>query len=354
VTFHDVAAAWFAITDSRLRDDQRAAFAQIFPQLREAFATPRGGIVTAVFCRRIRVAAALTSSDRAAENPEGVIDANRRRVAELPDDTVDDDEGRLHHAARVVFSSRLIDTQSAGGSAIHVETSLGDPADLKAKAILFTCLDLHNRAVEFLPSKPRKVSMRMIFGVVTALLGMLDARKDGELKPDEVGCLQNELDRAERYIATSMQRRAQLHYFVGMVWSWVALLLVFAAVAGVAALARDLPLIKELIVLTPLAGGLGAVVSVLQRMTSGRIRLVAEDGRRTIRILGAIRPVLGAILGLVLFVFLTGRLIPFDGKNLSAVAAPYYVLGLAFIAGFSERFAQDMLSGAAGGGSAKA
>jgi hypothetical protein len=331
VTFHDVATAWFAMTDPALDGKQRNDFVKLYPALRETFAKPRGGIVTAVFCRNIRVAAALTSSDRAAENPEGVIELAAEKKLE-----------RTEKAKRA----------AAVSAAIHVEPSLGDPADWQAKTILFTCQTLHNRAVEFLTPKPRKIGMRMIFGVITALLGMLDARQvpgGGQLAPAEVACLQEELRRTERYIERSMQRQAQLEYFFGMLWSWIALLLAFAAVAGVAALEHHLPFMKEPLVLAAIAGALGAVVSVMQRMTSGRLRLASEDGRGTIRILGAIRPVLGAILGVVLVVLLSGGLMPFDSKGVDADTLPYYVIGLAFIAGFSERFAQDMLSGAAGG-----
>jgi hypothetical protein len=322
VTFHDVATAWFAMTDCELDAKQRNEFTALYPDLRDMFAKPRGGIVTAVFCRNIRVAAALTSSDRAAENPEGVMDL------------VNAPGGKKKHNAAV-------------SAAIHVEPSLGDPVDWRAKALIFTCQRLHTLAIEFLTHKPRKISMRTMFVVLVALLGMLDARKadGGALKTEELSCFEGELKRAERYIERSMQNQAQLEYFLGMLWSWLALVALFGALAGVAGLQDRLTLMKEPLVLAAIAGGLGAVVSVMQRMTSGRLRLAAEGGRRTMHILGAIRPVLGAILGVVLVVFILGKLMPFDGKTATTATLPYFV-GLAFVAGFSERFAQDMLSSA--------
>jgi hypothetical protein len=323
VTFHDVATAWFAMTDCELEAKQRNEFVELYPALREMFAKPRGGIVTAVFCRNIRVAAALTSSDRAANNPEGVMDL------------------------AIAGGSDKQKRDAAVSAAIHVEPSLGDPVDWRAKALIFTCQRLHNRAIEFLTSKPRKISMRTIFGVLVALLGMLDARQrdGGTLKAEELACFEGELKRAERYIERSMQNQAQLEYFLGMLWSWLVLVGLFGALAGVAELQGRLTLMKEPLVLAAIAGGLGAVVSVMQRMTSGRLRLAAEGGRRTMHILGAIRPVLGAILGVVLVVFILGKLMPFDGKVVTTATLPYFV-GLAFVAGFSERFAQDMLSSA--------
>ena len=60
VTFHDVANAWFNMSDPNLSAELRAEFKTIFPGLLDAFAEPRKGIITAYFCRHIRVAAALT------------------------------------------------------------------------------------------------------------------------------------------------------------------------------------------------------------------------------------------------------------------------------------------------------
>jgi hypothetical protein len=58
--------------------------------------------------------------------------------------------------------------------------------------------------------------------------------------------------------------------------------------------------------------------------------------------LGAIRPVIGAVLGVASFVLVNGGLL-----SLAPPAAisnhTLYFAGIAFLAGFSERFAQDML-----------
>ena len=75
VTFHDVANAWFNMSDPNLSDELRAEFKAIFPGLLDAFAEPRKGIITAYFCRHIRVAAALTDIGHAAGAPEGVPEA---------------------------------------------------------------------------------------------------------------------------------------------------------------------------------------------------------------------------------------------------------------------------------------
>jgi hypothetical protein len=75
VTFHDVAASWFHMSDPNLPDELRAQFKELFPGLLDAFAEPRKGIITAYFCRHNRVAAALTDIGHAAGAPEGVPEA---------------------------------------------------------------------------------------------------------------------------------------------------------------------------------------------------------------------------------------------------------------------------------------
>jgi hypothetical protein len=365
VTFHHVAGAWFHLCDEGLSYQQRERFRELFPLLMDTFAEPRGGVVTSYFCRNIRVAAALTDIRKAAELPETVP------TAAPGEPTVEGANGHNGHASQMPWRryanggkptgrfQRLmpavphpIRPMSASSSAIHLEPTFGDPADWQAKRILFACLDLHYRALEFLTPKPRKICMRLAFGVITSLLGTLDSRRApgfdpaaAASDPAEIECLERELARAERYYARSSQRTAQLEYFIGMLLLGLPLLVL--AVAVIALVTNTDPLASPLLA-SLLAGGAGAIVSVMNRMTSGSLVLVAESGKAIIRLLGAIRPLLGAVLGIALYVLLSAGLVsiagtPDDGNEVLVAA------GLGFLAGFSERFAQDMIAGAAGG-----
>jgi hypothetical protein len=89
------------------------------------------------------------------------------------------------------------------------------------------------------------------------------------------------------------------------------------------------------------AGGVGALVSVMSRMSTGRVRLDWEFGKDTQRTLGALRPFVGAVFGLMTFLALKSGVV----KLMSGDGSSYYYIVFAFIAGFSERFAQDMLLG---------
>jgi hypothetical protein len=349
VTFHPVAHSWFRLSDPDLDLEQREAFAALFPRLLEAFSEPRGGIITSYLCRHIPVAAVLTDIDRAASLTEGlpVHKPHERESSEDPPATKMSARERAR-AMRALRAEHRHAMAAASSSAIHLEPLRGQPADWKAKELLFRCMDLHYRALQYLTPKPRKICMRMIFGIVVALLGTLDVPPGvGRQRPfssnlTAVESLEAELEQARRYYDRSAQRQAQVEYFTGMVAGLV--LLVAALVAlGLIAGAR---LLHEPLLAAPLAGGAGAVVSVMTRMTRDQLSLNYESGLTTIRLLGVIRPLLGALFGGALYLLLAGGLITVTGTpNEGSTKLIYFYTGIAFMAGFSERWAQDVVTG---------
>ncbi|MEA2244565.1 MAG: hypothetical protein QOD24_4121 [Solirubrobacteraceae bacterium] len=342
VTFNDVARAWFHVCDEDLPDAQRARCEELFPQLLSAFGRPRGGVFTAYFCRHVRIVAALTDIHRAAELGESLPQAS-----ELSDD---DANVRVAWWRRGLEARRELN--AASSSALHIEWADGDPVDAKARVILFQCLDLHYRAIEFLNPKPRKICMRMIMGVVSSLLATLDERQATSqravLDRQEVECLEHVLEQARGYYDRSAQRQAQIEYFIGMA---AGLALLFGGLLTVVLLSgADVG--SDPLLYTPLAAGLGAFVSVLSRMTRGQLQLSYESGRTIMHLLGLIRPLLGGLFGPAVYVLLAGGLLSIHQPT--AGHEVLYYLGIAFVAGFSERFAQDMLARAPGATAAPA
>jgi hypothetical protein len=108
------------------------------------------------------------------------------------------------------------------------------------------------------------------------------------------------------------------------------------------------------------AGGAGALLSVLYGMTSGSLRLRtlfanAESGLVPLAAAGALRPLLGALSGTVVYVLLQSQLLPLEVPN--GAARSYFYIAVAIVAGFSERLARGVLAGTEeriqGGGSGK-
>lgn len=342
VTFHQVAGAWFRAHD-REHPAEAEHFRRVFPQLLQVFGDQRGGVITACFCQDIPVAAALTGISEAARQ-EGALDPRPIEDAARDSSVVaaPPPAPRRRWLRRVPGSRQLVavSTEHASNTAIHIEPIFGHPNDTVAKDILFRCLGLHYRALEFLRPKARKICIRMIFNLVVSLLGTMDARVQGDkLKPlhddrRERDCLEGEYRRIERYYQRAALRGAQLDYFLGMGLGLAPLLALAFALRFV------LPAPNALSVAL-LAGGIGGVLSVMHRMTSNRLALDHEAGRSVIWLLGGIRPWVGGAFGLALFVLVSGGLITLV-EIPEGVEELYWVAGLSFLAGFVERLAPDV------------
>jgi hypothetical protein len=146
---------------------------------------------------------------------------------------------------------------------------------------------------------------------------------------------------AEADFKRAAQRYARGRYGKGMVLGVGAIGLICAALASIFFI-EHVPAFYGVAIL---GGGIGATVSVLQRMASGSLRLDYDAGDRTLVTLGAVRPLIGAIFGIVLFSAVEGGWLPAIHIATGSALAFYAVLG--FLAGFNERFAQDMLGASA-------
>ena len=98
---------------------------------------------------------------------------------------------------------------------------------------------------------------------------------------------------------------------------------------------------------------LGAAASCWWRITFGRFSpsnaiIAFQRGKRaslTLAILGAVRPFIGAVSGLIVFALDRSELLPLKPPD-GADADLYYYAAIAFFAGFSERWAQSTLKNA--------
>ena len=94
------------------------------------------------------------------------------------------------------------------------------------------------------------------------------------------------------------------------------------------------------------AGAIGACVSVLERMTRGKLEINALSGDRMILAFGALRPAVGGIFGFVIYLVIRAELISIFVLPKHTGTALAYVAVFGFVAGFNERFAQDVLANA--------
>jgi hypothetical protein len=155
-----------------------------------------------------------------------------------------------------------------------------------------------------------------------------------------------EIDRIERYYDRAAKKVARIRYFGGMLLG-----LLFVAALGVLS-AAFIELFGELDLGSASArnfyacfgaGALGAMVSVMTRMRQeDGLKLDYEVGPALIVMLGAFRPILGAIFGTVAYFALESDFLPLTPPPEPGKVFFYYPL-IAFFAGFSERFAHVVL-----------
>jgi hypothetical protein len=93
------------------------------------------------------------------------------------------------------------------------------------------------------------------------------------------------------------------------------------------------------------AGALGAVVSVIARVNSGSFSLDSDIARGYTLFLGSLRPWIGSIFGLLIYFAVTSNFVQIFKVPTDETDAFYFFCVLAFGAGFSERWAQDTLTG---------
>jgi len=219
--------------------------------------------------------------------------------------------------------------------------------------LLFRAATLYSQVhLTFEDGRDRALCLHMVYGVIAGLFKELDraAAAPGEhvhLECTGYTYLEKACTRAEMYFRRAAQRRAQARYLAGMLGGLAAIILT----APLFALGLEqLPAMDSATFIACLiGGGAGALLSVLFGMTSGNLRLHtlfanAESGFGPLVAAGALRPLLGALSGTVVFVLLQSGLVPLEVPKAGNAATNFY-LALAIVAGFSERWARGVLAG---------
>ena len=217
--------------------------------------------------------------------------------------------------------------------------------------LLFRAISLYRQVdLTFVTGRDRALCLRMLYGVISGLFKELDRNAANHVEGEvtRIEYLTAALDRADGYFRRAAQRRAQLRYLGGVIGG-------LSVIAGVGfllsiglSLLPDLQDQSGMYLASLIAGGMGALLSVLYGMTSGNLRLhtlfaSAESGRGPLVAAGALRPLLGALSGTVVYVLLQSGFIPL--KVPDGAAGTHFFIAIAIVAGFSERWARGVLAG---------
>jgi hypothetical protein len=209
---------------------------------------------------------------------------------------------------------------------------------------LHHCDEIAIRAAEVLRGRSRRICIQLVMTSACHLLSLIDAR--GENPPQAhkaaVATELRGLADVRRGYREASNGDAQLVYFAGMALGIAALVVLYLLAGSV--LQND-GVHASTIIGCLVSGAVGAVVSVIARVNSGSFALDSDVARGYTLFLGSLRPWIGSIFGILIYFAVTSKFVQIFQVPKDETDAFYFMCVLAFAAGFSERWAQDTLTG---------
>lgn len=241
---------------------------------------------------------------------------------------------------RRTLASRVGFSRSAN---LHIVTDCDLPPSLVR--LLGRARQLADGARELLLGRPRRTCLERIYDVTVQILCQSELQPPGTGPSDEaVSAIAAEFDEIDRYYQPHARVKLLLNYLLGMI-SGAGLMALFGYLLQAwTETLGDRPALYTAFV----AGGVGAVVSAMVRISTKGFELPQEMGRLRTSFAGAFRPVIGCIFAVLVFAFLASGLSTSLGLPTDTQQRIYFVLVIGFLSGFSERFAKDILVKAEG------
>ncbi|MBW3653745.1 MAG: hypothetical protein KY433_09165 [Actinobacteria bacterium] len=210
---------------------------------------------------------------------------------------------------------------------------------------LHSCDEMAVRASEVLRGRSRRITMQLVMTSACHLLSLVDARADNSPQAHKAAVAHElrTLAALRHNYREAANGDAQLVYFGGMTIGIALLALLYISADS---LLQAEGIEERSIIGCLVAGALGAVVSVIARINSGTFALDFDVARGYTLFLGALRPVIGSIFGLLAYFMLTSGFVEIFRLPAEGTVERFYFLSvIGFAAGFSERWAQDTLTG---------
>ena len=237
---------------------------------------------------------------------------------------------------------------------LHRVSDWATKEDPQIARMLHQCDELAIRSAEVLRGRSRRICIQLVMTSACHLLSLVDARHirtDPKTHAAAVADEKRELELVAEDYRQAANGDAQLIYFGGMAIGVAFISLLYLVSRGIlqGEDVQDATIIGCLV-----AGALGAVVSVIARINSGSFDLDADVARGYTLFLGALRPWIGSIFGVLTYFAVTSGFVEVFKIPPDGIKQFYFLCVIAFGAGFSERWAQDTLTGGLTGRSRKA
>jgi hypothetical protein len=221
----------------------------------------------------------------------------------------------------------------------HRESDWATKNDPDVATELHRCDALAVRAKAVLTGVRQRICLELAVSCAANLLGLVDERARSGDDEKTAAALEREhaaISKVEAYYHNAANGQAQLVYFGGIATVTIAL-------GGIAAVWLSISWAAPVAALV--AGALGAVVSVIQRINSGKFELEYDVGGPYTFFLGGLRPLIGGVFAMAITFAFSGGLLQLPVASQESTDHRHLaLLVLAFLAGFSERWAQDTLT----------
>ena len=226
---------------------------------------------------------------------------------------------------------------------LHWATDWSTKDKPKLMRLLYECETLAVKVQEVLRDTSRRLAIQSLFNVISFVLAFAETphSSDDRAVADIARSTRAGLKEIDSYYCNAAARSGQIVYVGGMLLGMVPPLLI--SIAGWIVIGDNQSSAVGIGLLCFAAGAVGALMSVLSRLSSGKVRIEWEFGKDTLRTLGSLRPFVGAVFGLMTYLALKSGVIGIDLAN--NAGSSYYFVVFSFAAGFSERLTQDMLLG---------
>ncbi len=211
--------------------------------------------------------------------------------------------------------------------------------------LLLQCDQMATEANRLLRGKDLQACTQILYAAAKTLLcikqwNQTDAGNNEKAAEELDGCLKvvkRHLDYAREYHQRAARQSAERSYSWGML---AGIIFVIVALMGLTRVTPPAEMQIAQVLASLIGGGTGAVISVMWRMTNGQLTVRHEVERWTLMLVGSFRPLIGAVFGLLVYALIQSELLPLTVASANHL---YFYGVIGFLAGFSERWAPDLL-----------
>ncbi|MEQ0563971.1 hypothetical protein ABJI51_33235 [Amycolatopsis sp. NEAU-NG30] len=271
--------------------------------------------------------------------------AQLRKAYEAAHGKIVEEYYALHFEAALLLVANDRRESGGDGDRIHKLRFFYDPVETTPDVddVFRSVRRAERKYSVLLGGQPQEILVQGLYTATVALLGVLDAMVASGQKESRVtaavASARKEIRQIEQNAREAALDRALIRYLGGLAVGVVA-----AAVVAVAV--YFLPLKVEIgsqLIICVVSGAIGAILSVMTRTANReRVRVSLDQGWLVIILSGCFRLIIGAVFGAAMFVLVRAGLLPLAVPG-EGERGTLFFAGLAFLAGFSERRAQDTI-----------